>query len=197
MERRREFWVRLLSIGIVLSITGCQPESKSDASAKVERERSSSLQFDESDVPFIFSYSPAFFGGASTSFRLRQGNNGPEAAPPEYQRQIDDHDGIHIRQAAPKEFSSDAILAQAKNAVLAAKGAPPDLRTENCGGREVVVVESDFEFPTQPPLPGHSISYSFGAGGKTWQVEFFSSNPDGRTAASNASLQFCRTVSFR
>ena len=34
-------------------------------------------------------------------FRLRPGTNGPEAGPPEHSLQIDEHNGIHIRQASP------------------------------------------------------------------------------------------------
>jgi hypothetical protein len=121
-------------------------------------------------------------------FRLGQGNG------PEYSFEIEKHNGILVRQSAAAEFPTDRLIEKLKPLVLAdGKG---DLRVERAGGHEVVVAEKDIRFADQPPVPGHSKSYAFGYGGKSWQIEFYSTDKN-REAAANASLLFGETLAFK
>jgi hypothetical protein len=108
---------------------------------------------------------------------------------------MSEHNGILIRQAATAEFSNERLAEKLKDLVMK-DGKGGDIRTETCAGREVVVVEKDVQFATQPPLPGHSKSYAFGYGGRSWQVEFYSTE-QGREAVSQASALFARTLAFK
>lgn len=190
------------ALAVIISslwLSACQKEAPHSASSdeSAKSQVTSSAQFGQPDIPFTFSYPTTFLNDASVSFHLKQGENGPEAGPPNYELQIDEHDGIHIRQAAAAEVSNERLSASAEKFAQSANGKLDNVETHNCGGRKLVFIDADFNFPTQPPLPGHSKSYMFGYGGKTWQVEFFSSTQTGLDAASSARSLFCSSVSFR